>query len=155
MKKEVWKILVVDDCHTTRMYLKKMLEENGYQVELSCDAAEACWQIGSNPPDIIVSDWQMPTMDGGALCQWVRGRDLPRYVYFILMTAHERFFDAVEGLDAGADDYVQKPVKIGELLARLRCGQRILRLERSIRAQCTNSNQATQTSKNVTATPST
>jgi DNA-binding response OmpR family regulator len=112
-----------------------MLEENGYQVRLCSDAAEACWEIASRAPDFIISDWQMPSMDGAALCQWVRDRDLLNYVYFIMMTAHERFFDAVDGLDSGADDYVLKPVKIAELLARIRCGQRILTLERKLREQ--------------------
>jgi sigma-B regulation protein RsbU (phosphoserine phosphatase) len=133
MTNSKWSVLVVDDCPSIRDYLKLMLEKNGYEVRLSSDAAEACWQIASNSPDFIVSDWQMPSMDGAALCKWVRNREPQEYVYFILMTAHERFFDAVDGFDSGADDYVQKPVKLAEMLARLRCGQRILKLERRLR----------------------
>lgn len=123
-------VLVVDDSATIRRYLKVMLERAGYQVRLCSDASEACWEIDSNPPDFVVSDWQMSHMNGAQLCRWVREHDLPKYVYFILVTAHERFFDVVDGLDAGADDYVKKPIKINELLARMRCGERILRLER-------------------------
>ncbi len=126
-------VLVVDDADSIRRYLKVTLERAGYQVRLCSDASEACWEIDSNPPDYIVSDWQMPNMDGAELCKWVREHELPNYIYFILMTAHERVFDVVDGLDAGADDYVQKPIKINELLARLRCGERILELERRLR----------------------
>jgi DNA-binding response OmpR family regulator len=76
----------------------------------------------------------MPNMDGGELCKWVRSRNPANYIYFILVTAHERFFNVVDGLNAGADDYLQKPIKANELLARIRCGQRILGLERQLRA---------------------
>lgn len=127
-------VLVVDDSDTIRKYLKVTLQRAGYEVRLCSDASEACWEIDSNPPDYIVSDWQMPNMDGAELCKWVREHELPHYIYFILITAHERVFDVVDGLDAGADDYVQKPIKINELLARLRCGERILELERRLRA---------------------
>jgi sigma-B regulation protein RsbU (phosphoserine phosphatase) len=122
-------VLVVDDSETIRRYLRLTLQRAGYHVRICSDASEACWEIYSNPPDIVVSDWQMSHMNGAELCQWVRGHDLPKYIYFILVTAHQRFFDVVDGLDAGADDYVKKPINVNELLARMRCGQRILRLE--------------------------
>jgi len=127
-------VLVVDDSESIRRYLKVSLERAGYKVRLCSDASEACWEIDSHPPDIIVSDWQMPNMDGAELCKWVRQHYLPDYIYFILITAHERVFDVVDGLDSGADDYVQKPIKINELLARLRCGERILQLQRRLHA---------------------
>ena len=128
-------VLVVDDSDTIRRYLQVTLERAEYNVRICSDASEACWEIESNPPDFIVSDWQMPSMDGAELCKWVRAHQLPHYIYFILVTAHERVFDLVDGLDAGADDYVQKPIKINELLARMRCGERILQLERRLSAE--------------------
>lgn len=132
--KDIRDILVVDDSDTIRRYLKVTLERAGYHVRVAADAVEACCEIENTPPDYIISDWQMPNMNGADLCKWVREANLPSYVYFILVTAHERVFDVVDGLDAGADDYVQKPIKVNELLARLRCGERILRLERRLRA---------------------
>lgn len=129
-------ILVVDDSDSIRRYLKLTLERVGFSVRVCSDATEACWEIQSNVPDFVISDWQMPNMDGGELCKWVRARDSETtdYIYFILITAHERFFNVVDGLNAGADDYLQKPIKANELMARIRCGQRILRLERQLRS---------------------
>ncbi len=127
-------ILVVDDSETLRRYLKVTLERDGYEVRACSDASEACWEIDKRTPDFILSDWQMPNMNGVELCQWVRRQPIPRYIYFLLMTAHTRVFDLVDGLDAGADDYVQKPIRINELFARLRCGERILKLDRRLRA---------------------
>ncbi len=127
-------ILVVDDSEMIRRYLKVTLERDGYEVRTCSDASQACWEIDSRPPDYVLSDWQMPNMNGVELCQWVREQHISQYIYFLLMTAHTRVFDLVDGLDAGADDYVQKPIKINELLARLRCGERILKLERRLRS---------------------
>ena len=127
-------LLVVDDSETVRRYLKVTLERDGYRVRACSDAMEAIAAIEASPPDYVLSDWRMPNMSGMELCQWVRQQSLPHYVYFLLMTAHTRVFDLVEGLEAGADDYLQKPIKINELLARLRCGGRILDLERRLRA---------------------
>jgi sigma-B regulation protein RsbU (phosphoserine phosphatase) len=127
-------VLVVDDSEAIRRYLKITLEREGYAVRLCSDAVEACWEIDSSPPDYIISDWQMPAMNGAELCRWVRGHDLPKYIYFILITAHECAFDVVDGLDAGADDYLQKPIEINELLARMRAGERILQLQERLRA---------------------
>jgi len=127
-------ILVVDDSDSIRRYLNVTLERVGFNVRVCSDATEACWEIESNPPDFIISDWQMPNMNGAELCQWVRSHNSPDYIYFIMVTAHERFFNVVDGLNAGADDYLQKPIQANELLARIRCGQRILGLERQLRS---------------------
>ena len=131
---ECQKVLVVDDSDSIRRFLNVTLERAGFEVRLCSDAMEACWEIESDPPDLVISDWQMPNMDGGELCKWVRSRDPADYIYFILVTAHERYFSAVDGLNVGADDYLQKPIQTTELIARIRCGQRILRLERQLRA---------------------
>jgi sigma-B regulation protein RsbU (phosphoserine phosphatase) len=131
---ELRDVLLVDDSEAIRRYFKITLERARYNVRVCSDASEACFEIESSPPDFIISDWQMPNMNGSELCKWVRSHELPHYIYFILVTAHERVFDVVDGLDAGADDYLQKPVEMNELLARMRCGERILKLERRLRS---------------------
>lgn len=127
-------ILVVDDSATLRRYLKITLERDGYDVRVCSDASEACLEIDARTPDFILSDWQMPNMNGVELCQWVRQQPIPQYIYFLLMTADTRVFDLVDDLDAGADDYVQKPIQTNELLTRIRCGERILKLDRGLRS---------------------
>lgn len=134
-------VLIVDDSDATRRYLNVTLERAGFSVRVCSDGTQACWEIESNPPDLVISDWQMPNMDGGELCKWVRERGASGYIYFILITGHERFFSAVDGLNAGADDYLEKPVSANELVARMRCGQRILGLERQLRSLA-NANEA-------------
>ena len=126
-------VLVVDDAETIRRFFKLCLERAGYNVRVACDAAEAQAEILRETPHYIISDWQMPNMTGDELCRWLRGQQFSHYVYFILVTAHEKTFDLVDGLDSGADDYVKKPINIDELMARLRCGERILTLERRLR----------------------
>ncbi|MEM8671456.1 MAG: response regulator transcription factor [Planctomycetota bacterium] len=127
-------VLVVDDAEPIRQFMQLTLERSGYEVRLCSDAIEACREIESRQPEYIVSDWQMPRMDGAALCQWVRAKQFDRYTYFILMTAHENEFGVVDGLDAGADAYLQKPIQLDELLAKLRCGERILELQKRLTA---------------------
>ena len=78
---------------------------------------------------LIVSDWEMPNMNGLELCEAVRSEDFDGYVYFILLTTHGRPQDIIDGLSAGADDYVTKPFESAELKMRIRSGERILALE--------------------------
>ena len=68
-------ILVVDDSDSIRRYLNVTLARVGFNVRVCSDGTQACWEIESNPPDFVISDWQMPNMDGGELCKWVRSRD--------------------------------------------------------------------------------
>jgi two-component system response regulator MprA len=112
------RVLVVDDDRAVRESLRRSLEFNGYQVSLASDGAEALALIGGNPPDALVIDVMMPRLDGIETTRALRtaGSDLP----ILVLTARDTVGDRVEGLDAGADDYLTKPFALEELLARLR-----------------------------------
>ena len=111
-------MLVVDDDRAVRESLRRSLEFNGYQVSLASDGAEALASIGGNAPDAVVMDVMMPRLDGIEATRALRtaGNDLP----ILVLTARDSVGDRVEGLDAGADDYLTKPFALEELLARLR-----------------------------------
>jgi two-component system response regulator MprA len=112
------RILVVDDDRAVRESLRRSLEFNGYAVALAGDGAEALASIASRPPDALVIDVMMPRLDGIETTRALRGagNDLP----ILVLTARDSVGDRVEGLDAGADDYLTKPFALEELLARLR-----------------------------------
>lgn len=129
---EFQNVLVVDDCETTRKVLRRGLMSAGYQVTTAPNGAEALKLIAECPPDYVVTDWRMPNVDGQLLCRCIRSADLEKYTYLILMTAHTEMMDLVDGLGAGADDYITKPVDMRELLARMQSGARILELDRRL-----------------------
>jgi two-component system, OmpR family, response regulator MprA len=112
------RVLVVDDDRAVRESLRRSLEFNGYRVSLASDGAEALASIGGSPPDALVIDVMMPRLDGIEATRALRtaGNDLP----ILVLTARDSVGDRVEGLDAGADDYLTKPFALEELLARLR-----------------------------------
>jgi two-component system response regulator MprA len=109
---------VVDDDRSVRESLRRSLEFNGYTVALAEDGAEALACIGLDLPDVLVIDVMMPRLDGIETTRALRGagNDLP----ILVLTARDSVGDRVEGLDAGADDYLTKPFALEELLARLR-----------------------------------
>ncbi|MGI8901552.1 MAG: response regulator transcription factor [Nocardioides sp.] len=111
-------VLVVDDDRAVRDSLRRSLEFNGYVVSLAGDGAEALATIAVRPPDALVIDVMMPRLDGIETTRALRstGNDLP----ILVLTARDSVGDRVEGLDAGADDYLTKPFALEELLARLR-----------------------------------
>jgi two-component system, OmpR family, response regulator MprA len=111
-------VLVVDDDKAVRDSLRRSLEFNGYEVALAADGAEALAGIGGINPDAVVMDVMMPRLDGIEATRALRaaGNDLP----ILVLTARDSVGDRVEGLDAGADDYLTKPFALEELLARLR-----------------------------------
>ena len=112
------RVLVVDDDQAVRDSLRRSLEFNGYRVSLANDGAEALASIAGDAPDALVIDVMMPRLDGIETTRALRtaGNDLP----ILVLTARDAVGDRVEGLDAGADDYLTKPFALEELLARLR-----------------------------------
>jgi two-component system response regulator MprA len=113
------KILVVDDERAVRDSLRRALELQGYEVELASDGTEALERLAANgQPDAVVLDILMPGMDGLEVCRQIRRRG--NGVPVLMLTARDAVGDRVEGLDAGADDYVVKPFALEELLARIR-----------------------------------
>jgi two-component system, OmpR family, response regulator MprA len=112
------RVLVVDDDKAVRESLRRSLEFNGYDVSMASDGAEALAGIAGANPDVVVMDVMMPRLDGLEATKALRkaGNDVP----IIVLTARDAVGDRVEGLDAGADDYLTKPFALQELLARLR-----------------------------------
>jgi two-component system, OmpR family, response regulator MprA len=112
------RILVVDDERAVRESLRRALELEGYQIELAENGTEALERVESEQPDAVVLDVLMPGMDGLEVSRTIRrgGNRVP----ILMLTARTQVEDRVEGLDAGADDYLTKPFALEELLARLR-----------------------------------
>jgi two-component system cell cycle response regulator len=128
-----FRLLLVEDEPTQRMMLERQLTRAGYVVQTAENGAEALTKILEGQYQILLTDWDMPGMDGPTLCKRVREANLSTYVYILLLTGHLTTDDVVVGLGAGADDYVKKPANQAELLARLSAGSRIVTLEQSLR----------------------
>jgi two-component system cell cycle response regulator len=129
-----WRILLVDDEPTQRLIMARLLKRAGYEVDTAGNGREALAKLEAGDFQLMITDWEMPEMDGIALCSAVRALQNKAYVYIILLTARDAIEHVVAGLQAGADDYLTKPVIEPELMARLNTGKRIVTLERSLRA---------------------
>lgn len=129
------KILVVDDSRLQRKILKSSLSRWGYEV-LEADSGEAALSlIDEACPEIIVSDWMMPGMTGVDLCKAFRSKTSDTYTYFILLTSKSDKAEIATGLEAGADDFLTKPVDGHELRARIHAGERILDMQSRLTEQ--------------------
>ncbi|MGY9045600.1 MAG: PP2C family protein-serine/threonine phosphatase [Rhodobacterales bacterium] len=126
------RVLVVDDSRVQLKILTIMLERWGFEVLHAANGEEALDICARLSPDIVLSDWMMPGIDGLEFCR--RFRDLPRdgYGYFILLTSKSEKGAVALGLDAGADDFLTKPVNAEELRARIKAGTRVLSMEREL-----------------------
>ena len=127
-------VLLVDDSRAQRRTLAVQLIRAGYQVIEAAGGEEAMRLCLERQPDIVISDWMMPGQSGLEFCRHFRDMRADRYGYFILLTSRNDKKDVAEGLRAGADEFMTKPVSGAELLARLSAGERILRMEESLRA---------------------
>ena len=129
------RILIAEDERITRRSLQRQLEKWGHEVIAAEDGVEAWEQFQQHPCDIVVTDWDMPRLDGRELVERIRGSDAPGYVYLIMLTGRAEMADLVTGMEAGADDFLAKPFDQNELRVRLNAGERIIRLERNLAAQ--------------------
>lgn len=127
------RILIADDDATSRLMLSRAIEGWGYEAVVVQDG-NAAWDCitGPTPPSLVIVDWMMPGLSGIELCRRIRDR-VQSPVYVILLTARRAREDVVEGLHAGADDYLSKPFDPDELRARLHVGKRTLALMASIK----------------------
>jgi two-component system, cell cycle response regulator len=124
------RILVADDSGLSRRILRDLLSRWGYEVVVCADGDEAFRELqAKDAPVIAILDWEMPGMNGVEICRKIREQSREPYTYVILLTANDRKEAVVEGLAAGADDYVRKPFNEQELEVRLRAGKRVTDLE--------------------------
>ncbi len=123
-------VLIAEDDPVSRHLLKATLSKWGYEVLVAEDGQQA-WDVlqSGDSPNLVILDWMMPNLDGLELCRRVRDDDQGQYIYIILLTAKGTRENLVEGMEAGADDYIVKPFDSEELKVRLRSARRILELE--------------------------
>lgn len=127
------KVLIAEDDVVSRRMLEATLNKWGYDVVVVCDGA-AAWQAlqHKDAPALAILDWMMPELDGAEVCRLVRARSLTQPPYLMLLTAKGDRADIIEGLRAGADDYVTKPFDRDELRARVQVGVRVVELQQNL-----------------------
>jgi diguanylate cyclase (GGDEF)-like protein len=125
--------LIADDDPVTRRLLDRMLRKLGYDTVLCADGTSA-WAIMQSPgaPALALLDWLMPGMDGIEVCQRIRARANVPYTYVLIVSSKSDRVDVVSGMNAGADDYITKPVHPEELETRLKAGRRVLELQSAL-----------------------
>jgi sigma-B regulation protein RsbU (phosphoserine phosphatase) len=126
------KILLVDDDPTVRAIPGLFLRKWGYDVIEAGDGAHALEILDREPIGLVISDWVMPNVSGIDLCRRIRANDSDHYTYLILCTSKGEKSDLIEGMEAGADDFLVKPFNKEEMRVRVRAGERVLRLERGL-----------------------
>ena len=122
------KVMIVDDDEAVLRILEHPLLRAGYTVITASGGTMALQQLTEEEPDIVITDWMMPDMDGLELCSHIRASERG-WTYTIILTAHGDVERMVQALDAGADDYLHKPLDERELLARVRVGERMVALK--------------------------
>ncbi len=127
------RVLLVDDSRVQRRILSLSLKRDGYEVIEAASGQEALDICKIDPPDLILSDWMMPGMSGLEFCQAFRALENEAYGYFILLTSKSEKTEVAQGFDAGADDFLTKPVNGYELRARISAAERILRMQRELK----------------------
>lgn len=129
------RILVIEDDLTAQLVLKKMLEDQGYEVATANDGVDGVALARQFHPALIICDWMMPRMDGLEVCHQVKADSELSTIFFILLTARGAVEDRVQGLDTGADEFLTKPVDLVELRARVKAGLRLNRVYQALQDQ--------------------
>jgi two-component system NtrC family sensor kinase len=118
-------VLLADDDPTMRLLLSRMLEQGGHTVCAAAADGEEAWEAYiAEPPPMLILDWEMPKMDGLELCRRIRSSERGDEAFILVITARDKTEDLTAVLDAGADDYMSKPVTPDNLMARLRIAER-------------------------------
>lgn len=133
------KILIAEADEQTRLRLFALLSQRGYEVMIATNGAEACRLLQhDDAPSLALIGRYMPGLDGLELCRTVRQWSNERYIYIVMLTVQKDTPDIVAGMRAGADDYISKNCAFDELHARLRAGERILKLQEQLRIEATH-----------------
>jgi putative two-component system response regulator len=142
-------VMVVDDDPVTREMLSAGLSAQGIECIGCADGREALALLETNYPRMIISDWEMPGLDGLELCRRVRSASGNRHVHFIMLTVHTSQDELSRAFDAGIDDFLAKPFHQGELIARIRSGMRSLALQEELSRQNASSRQLNEQLTNL------
>ena len=127
------KVLIAEDNPGFRLALEKLLKKWGYDAVPAVNGREALDLLTqADPPRLAILDWMMPELDGVEVCRQVRERNVEPYIYVLLLTAKDTADELIEGMEAGADEYLRKPVNTQELRVRLRAGRRIIDLQEEL-----------------------
>lgn len=132
---EMRQALIVEDDGLVRRLLRKWIERSGFQVREAADGAEAKALLAEQPASLVVTDLEMPNMDGIQLIEWMRTQPPLQFTYVLMLTARSTSIDMVRVLDAGANEFISKPVQREEFMARLRAARRIMELEAILNEQ--------------------
>jgi DNA-binding response OmpR family regulator len=131
---DLMRILIAEDDSTSRLVLSRTLEKLGYETLSAVDGADAWAIFQETQPSVVITDWMMPKMDGLDLCRRIRSN--PRYdhySYLIVLTALGGRQNYLEAMNAGTDDFMNKPFDTDQLVSRLRVAERILSMEAELR----------------------
>jgi len=129
------KVLIAEDELLSRSMLARNLQKLGFAVEVAVNGKDAWEKFEREVYSIVVTDWNMPEMNGIELVRRIRGAEGKEYVYLIVLTARTESMDLMEGIEAGADDFIPKPVELEELRVRLRLGERMVRNQQALTEQ--------------------
>jgi len=126
-------LLIAEDDAVTRQVLAAQLRKLGHTVTEADDGMSGYERFQELHPEVVITDWIMPRLDGPSLCRKIREEASTAYTYIIILTAVEKRVGYTEGMSAGADDFVTKPADMVELNVRLRVAERIVRLQHEVR----------------------
>ncbi len=128
-------ILIIDDDPAIQLLLKRTLKSQGYELTVASDGEEGLAKARQMRPSLVICDWVMPRMNGLEVCTQIKAMPELSTTFFILLTSMGSVEDRVKGLDAGADDFLCKPIEMNELKARVRAGLRLHQLSNDLKHQ--------------------
>ena len=138
------RILIAEDSQTQAVELRRRLEAMGHEVVVTADGLQAWNQLRDRPERLVISDWMMPVMSGLELCRKIRAEIKSTYIYVILLTAKTHRHERLQGLSAGADDFLAKPIDHCELDIALKTAQRIIAAQEALVARTRELERANQ-----------